>query len=177
MNKIPDGELIVVSRHKIDHKKASVKIENLRDFRWDTTSGGAQVYSGTIGLYAYMTCTDVVKGEIGHSGIHRGKCPHNIKVYIPKQENKKYYSLLAEKAKDRPENPNKNAFGTADRIRKIVSENPGITAIKVADMLAKEEIKKRTVQNSIKYLKKSTFNDKSKLRSERYKNTQKLYIE
>lgn len=101
MNEIPDEELIVVSRHKIDHKKASVKFENLRNFRWDTTSGGANVYSGTIGLYAYRLCTDVEEGEIGHSGIY-GKCPHNIKVYIPKQQNKKYYSLLEEKAGDRP---------------------------------------------------------------------------
>jgi hypothetical protein len=176
MNKIPVGELIVVSRHKIDHKKATVKIENLRDFRWGTTSGGAQVYSGTIGLYADMTCTDLEGGEIGHSGIHT-KCPHNIKVYIPKQENKKYYSLLAEKAKDRPEDPNKNAFGTADRIRNIVSENPGITTIEVADMLEKEGVRRKTVQNSVRRLKTSTYKTKSKLRAERYKNTQKLYIE
>jgi hypothetical protein len=176
MSEIPDGELIVVSRHKIDHKKASVKIENLRDFRWDTTSGGAKVYTGTIGLYADMTCTDLEDGKIGHSGIH-GKCPHNIKVYIPKQQNKKYYSLLAEKAGDRPENPNKNAFGTADRIRDIVSENPGITTVEVANMLKKDGVKKETVQNSVRRLKTANFKTKSKLRAERYKNTQKLYIE
>ncbi len=176
MIKIPDEELIVVSRQKLDHKYASVKFKNLDRFRWDTTSGGAKVFTGTVGLYAYMTCTDVVKGEIGHSGIHT-KCPHYIKVYIPKQHNKKYYRLLEENAVNKPENPNENALGTADRIRKIVLDNPGITATKVADMLEEEGVRKKTVQNSVRRLMTSTFKTKSKLRTKRYKNTQKLYIE
>lgn len=176
MKEMTGEELIVVTRHKIDHKVGRVKFENLGGFRWDTTSGGANVYAGTIGLYAYMTCTDLEDGEIGHSGIH-GKCPHDIKVYIPKGPNKKYYRFLAEEAGPKPENPNKKALGTTERVRKIVEEKPGITAVEVADILEKDGVRRKTVKNSIRYLKRIETKNKTKLRSERYKNTQKLYIE
>lgn len=170
------NELIYVTRSKGDYKSATVKLKNLSDFHWGTTSGGARVYTGNYNLYAYMYCNEIEEGEIGHSGIH-GPCPHYIKVYISKGSNEKYFKYMSEEAGKKPENPNKNALGTTVRVREIVSEQPGITAVEVASILEKEGIAKKTVQNSIRYLKRNTFKNLPKLRTERYKNTQKLYLD
>ena len=169
------NELISVTRSKGDYKSATVKINNLDGFHWDTTSGGARVYTGTYNLYAYMSCDKIEKGEIGHSGIH-GPCPHNIKVYISKGSNEKYFNYIARGAGEKPENPNKNALGTAVKIRKLISNQPGITAADVANILADEGVSKKTVQNMVRYLKSSDFKTLPKLRSEKYKNTQRLYL-
>ncbi|MDY0257957.1 hypothetical protein [Gudongella oleilytica] len=133
------------------------------------------MYTWTVALYACMTCTDVEEGEIAHSGIH-GPCQHNIKVYIPKSPNSKYYKCLSEDAGEKPENPNKKALGTTERVREIVSNNPGIIASEVADILEKDGIRRKTVQNSVRHLKRFSFKNKTKLRAERYRNTQKLFI-
>jgi len=170
------NELIYVTRVIGDYKTATVKLKNLSEFHWGTISGGVKVYKGTYNLYAYMYCNEIEDGVIGHSGIH-GPCPHYIKVCISKKSNEKYFKYMSEKAGEKPENPNKNAKGTTERIRKIVSEQPGITAVEVASILEKEGIAKKTVQNSIKYLKGNTVKNLPKLRTERYKNTQKLYLD
>ena len=168
-------ELIVVTRQKVDHRSATVKWDNLSGVHWGTTSGGVRRYTGTQGIYAYMTCTDIEDGEISHSGIH-GPCPHNIKVYIPSGANKEYYKYIAKEAGERPKSPYQEALGTTVKVRKIVEKQPGITAVEVAEILAEEGIRKKTVANSVRYLKRFKFKNKPSIRAERYKNTQKLYI-
>lgn len=168
-------ELIIVTRQKGDYKSAAVKWENLVDVHWGTTSGGIRRYTGTQGIYAYMTCTDIEEGEISHSGIH-GPCPHEIKVYIPRGSNKEYYKYIAEEAGERPKSPYQEALGTTKRVREIIAKQPGITAVEVASILEKDGIRKKTVANSVRYLKRFKFKNKPSIRAERYKTTQKLYI-
>lgn len=163
-----------VVRHKGDYKKGKVRVEDILDVRWDRISGGVKKNDGMWGLYGYIYCNKIVEGEIGHSGIH-GSCPHYIKVRIQKCDNdKSIYEELATRAGVKSE----DRFWTnriADKIREIVEEKPGITAVEVADIL-ENEVSRAHVQRSIRYLKKNDFKTKSNIRAEKCGRTYKLYI-
>lgn len=172
---VDDETIIYITRAKGDYQGGSVRLKYLDDFCWSDISGGAKKYTGTYGLYAHVMC-DKIDGKIGHSGAH-GPCPHYIKVYIPKKQNLKIYDYLADRAGERPQDPYKCDIIVSDRIRQLVAESPGITTIEIADVLDKEEVRKKTVQNSVRYLKTHDFKNKPKLIFQKYGNTQKLFLD
>ncbi len=80
--------VIRVRRHWNDWKIGSVLLDKLSGLHWDTMSGGVGRASPRPMIYGYMLCTDLVSGEVAHSGAH-GPCPHRIKVVVVKKDNDK----------------------------------------------------------------------------------------
>ena len=74
-----------VRRDWNDRGVGRVRWSQLRDPRWDTLSGGAQVENPLPLLHGYVWC-DKVRGEIGHSCAY-GPGPHNIKVCMLREDN------------------------------------------------------------------------------------------
>ena len=77
---------VQVRRHWDDWSIGTVPFGKLSGFRWDRVSGGYGKVSPRAMVYAYMLCTDLSSGTIGHSGVH-GPCPHRIKVVLVKKDN------------------------------------------------------------------------------------------
>lgn len=165
-----------IVRQKGDWKKGKVRLTDLRSVKWDRISGGARINAGMWGLYGYIYCNEIIEGEIGHSGIH-GPCPHNIKIHIQECDNDKViYDELVARAGEKPID-NYWGLDIADNVRKIVEKEPGITAVRVADILFQEAgIPIESVRKSIRYLKKTVFKEKRGLKAEKCGRTQKLYL-
>lgn len=170
-----EERLVYVRRHTDDEKLGTVKYRSLRAVSWRRISGGINKRDGQFMLYAKVWCNEFLDGTtVSHSCRH-GAPPHDIRVVIQKCDNEKdVYEQLAKEAGERPKEEWRGK-DVADRIRQIVQENPGITTVEIEDKL-KGDIPKQAVQNSVRYLKTHVFKDKASLRSERYKNTQKLYL-
>ena len=84
-NSIPEN-LITVRRHWRDSQKGQVHINKLTNLRFESVSGGVGVMAPRRFLHGYILCTDLVSGEIAHSGRH-GPPPHEIIVCITKKDN------------------------------------------------------------------------------------------
>lgn len=168
-----DDEDVIIVRHKGGYNKVTVKCKDISNLRWDTVSGGQHIPTGTYDLYGTVTCTKA-KG-IDHSGIH-GKCPHEIKVCILKKDNPKVYKILAKRAGEKPKESWRDGKNVSDEVRKIVRDNPGITAVEVANILEKRGIDKERTRNAIHRLKKGVYKNKEGLSSEKFGTTQKLTI-
>ena len=92
------ADLVTVCRHWRDTQKAQVHIDKLTSLRFDSVAGGAGVMAPRQFLHGCILCTDLVSGEIAHSG-RRGPPPHEIIVCITKKDNSpEIYKRLLEKS-------------------------------------------------------------------------------
>jgi hypothetical protein len=87
--------LVRVRRQWNSDQIASVPLDDLDGFHWNSTGGGWRYNAmgspfGGISprpfLAAYMNCLAAVEGGVAHSGFH-GDCPHRIKVVIVAKDN------------------------------------------------------------------------------------------
>ena len=93
------ADLVTVCRHWRDTQKAQVHIDKLTSLRFDSVAGGAGVMAPRLFLHGCILCTDLVSGEIAHSG-RRGPPPHEIIVCITKRDNKaEIYKRLFKKTR------------------------------------------------------------------------------
>lgn len=170
-----DKKYVFIKRQPNDMGIAKVLFENLQEVHWDNISGGIHAKSGQDILYGYIYCDQIIEGEIGHSCAH-GNFPHYIKVFIPMKYNDKDIIKELKEIADRNSTRRiqQRNFIVADKVRDIVGKNPGITPSEIYQNIP--DCSKDKINNAIHYLKKHTFNTKKSLISEKYKNTQKLYI-
>lgn len=169
-----DKRYVYIKRQPGDHQIGQVLFEDLRNIKWDCISGGVHSRSGQDVLYGYIYCTQI-NGKIGHSCLH-GSAPHDIKVFIPMCENDKNIvkELKAIADRNSTRHSTKKAFNLADRVRKIVIQNPGILPANICTHI--ENISKKEIDNAIRYLKKTNFKTKPGIIGVKYKSTQKLYV-
>lgn len=100
---VKPGTLVYVRRQWNDHRIAAYRIEDVRGAHWDDISGGVQAPAPQPFIHAYVLCNGMVDGELPHSGMHGGPCPHRIKVVILKKDNSpEVYQYFAEQAGPRP---------------------------------------------------------------------------
>ena len=108
-------EFVKVRRQPNDSQKiATYAFDDVKDYRWDIISGGSRHYTPYSTLFAYVICTQMIDGEIGHSGIH-GPCPHVIKVAITRKDNLDSYDFLANLAGPKPANTNRKQLKKAEK--------------------------------------------------------------
>lgn len=194
-----EGQKITITRDMLDDRKAIVMGEKLYDIQWRLYSGGLKKKAPTWGIYARILCTDIIAGDnFGHSCAHDngglvvndnvdkgpfGKGPHEILVYISKKYNdpqiyKEFVKLAGKKPK-----MDRAPLNVSNRIREIVIDQPGITPNEIKNIIKAEVDKKyyddvmKTIDNSIRRLKKGKLENKANIVSVKFKNTQKLYPE
>jgi len=97
------GALVRVRRQWNDYRVALYRIEDVTGAHWDQVSGGVQAKAPRYFIHAYVRCNGMVEGELPHSGLHAGPCPHTIKVVIVKKDNApEVYRLFEQQAGPRP---------------------------------------------------------------------------
>ncbi len=88
-----------VRRQWNNHQIATVKFDSIGGLHFSSFSGGVGSPSPRPFLYGYISCDEILSGELAHSCLH-GRPPHPIKVCIVKKDNEsKIYKRLIEKAK------------------------------------------------------------------------------
>jgi hypothetical protein len=98
--------IVKVRREPGDYRIASYPLDAVENPHWDRVSGGVQAPAPRDLLYGYVMCNEMIAGEVAHSGLHAGPCPHNIKVCILKKDNEPtVYAQLAEEAGPKPKPP------------------------------------------------------------------------
>lgn len=92
-----DGIFVRVRRQWNDRRIGKVRLTDLSGFHWSQFGGGQVHQFGGVApqpfLHAYMLCTNLVDGEIGHACRH-GPPPHKIKVCITKKDNRRGFPFL-----------------------------------------------------------------------------------
>ena len=107
-------EFIKVRRQPNDYRIATYAFEDVKNYRWDNITGGSKQHTANWALFAIVSCTQMIEGEVGHSGIH-GPCPHDIKVAITRKDNPASYDFLASLAGQKPANTNRKQLKKADK--------------------------------------------------------------
>ena len=105
---------VKVRRHPSDWQIATYCFSDVQGYSWGKISGGNQKRTSNWTLFAHVTCTKMIAGQVAHSGIH-GNCPHNIKVTITKKDNPASYSYLKALAGQKPANTNRKPLTTAEK--------------------------------------------------------------
>ncbi len=91
-----------VRRQWNDWRLALYRVDQLENVHWDRISGGVEAVAPQPFLHGYVMCTEMLEGELGHSGVH-GPCPHRIKVCITKKGNDRaVFDRLVEMAGPKP---------------------------------------------------------------------------
>jgi hypothetical protein len=81
--KVVEGPVIAIKRQPTDYRTGFVLAGSISGLRWDDMTGGVFQRTGVY-PYGYVSCADIVDGEIGHSCRH-GQGPHSIKVCVIKK--------------------------------------------------------------------------------------------
>ncbi len=90
---------VAVRRQWNDYKTATVKFDSITGLHYSSISGGVGRASPRLFLHGYISCDEILSGELAHSCLH-GRSPHSIKVCIVKKDNEvEIYKRLSEKAK------------------------------------------------------------------------------
>jgi len=84
-----EDDTVVVKRQWGDWREATYRLSDVRGIHFSTISGGVQRRFPKPMLCGYVDCNGMLEGELAHSGMHGGPCPHEIKVCIPKSRNSK----------------------------------------------------------------------------------------
>ena len=79
--------LVTVNRNPGSRRLARYWISDIEEPHWHYDSGGSGKRSRRPSLFGYVYCTGMVDGEVAHSGLHGGPCPHRIVVHIPAKHN------------------------------------------------------------------------------------------
>lgn len=90
--------VVLVRRQWNDSKKiGKVRLSDLRGFHWSQYGSGLRFRFGGVApqpyLHAFVLCTAVFEGKIGHSCKH-GPPPHTVKVCITKKDNRLAFAAL-----------------------------------------------------------------------------------
>lgn len=194
------NELVRVLRTEGDDITATVKLKHIDGFYWSNiVNTGRESCTEGYNLHGFIYSNKIEVGELGYFCVC-GCYPHIIEVYIPEDLNKEVFAHMAQLAGEKPEGPKEEKVvgravdleedmtvrpaisipatgSTSAIIREIVEQYPGITAKELEDLLVNEGIKKRTIRNSINYLRTNDFKTLPKLRTEPYKETQRLYLD
>jgi hypothetical protein len=97
---LPDADgqadtLVRVRRRWYNRKIGTVRLLDLEGFHWAPAGRGRYGRnSARWFLHAYMLCTKIVAGAVGHSCQH-GPPPHRIRVCLTKKDNGAAYVRLA----------------------------------------------------------------------------------
>jgi hypothetical protein len=95
-------DVVLIRRQWNSQNIARIKLADLGDFHWSSTSGGVMAPAPRPFIHAYCSCEDV-EGEISHSCRH-GIGPHSIKVCLVKRDNdKEVWEKVRAKAGPQPE--------------------------------------------------------------------------
>jgi hypothetical protein len=87
--------LVRVRRRWYNRKIGTVRLLDLSGFRWFPAGRGRHGRASQRWfLHAYMLCTKIVDGAVGHSCQH-GPPPHRIRVCLTKKDNGASYAMLA----------------------------------------------------------------------------------
>jgi len=94
---------VAIKQKPMDVRLGFVHIDNIHNLRWDDTATGV-VNRTPIFPYGFVSCDDIVDGEVGHS-CRRGSGPHSIKVcVIKKYTHISVYNKLIYPLGQRPKN-------------------------------------------------------------------------
>jgi hypothetical protein len=83
---VSDAAIVTVRREWNDWRKASYRLADLEGVHWSQITGGVGVPVPQPFIHGYVSCDQMLEGELAHSGSH-GPCPHRIKVCIVKADN------------------------------------------------------------------------------------------
>ena len=87
--------VVRVRRRWYNRKIGTVRLHDLSGFRWFPAGRGRYGRpSRRWFLHAYILCTKIVDGAVGHSCQH-GPPPHRIRVCLTKKDNSATYATLA----------------------------------------------------------------------------------
>jgi hypothetical protein len=81
-----DDEFVYVRRGPSDWKIGGIRVSSISDLHMSESTGGVLRATGQSFLFGYISCDDIVEGEIAHSCRH-GKGPHRIKVCVVQKDN------------------------------------------------------------------------------------------